>query len=156
MNTPDEPVDEPLAGYGLPALYNFVYCSQATPGTDQAEVERIIAVAQRQNPRFGITGLLVFGGGIFFQWLEGPQESVRGLMRQLHADPRHSSIISLDESEEVRERVFPDWDMELVTATDIREVLADALGNATDPANAAALRRLLAMLDRGELRVGET
>ncbi len=143
--------DELPVGNGLPLLYNLVYCSRATPGVDQAEVERIIKSARRWNPAHGITGLLVFGGGIFFQWLEGPRDSVMGLMRILNADTRHESIVPLTETEEVRERMFPDWDMELVTPDDIRDVLADALGEATDPKHSAALTLLLEQLDSGQL-----
>jgi hypothetical protein len=143
--------DELPIGNGLPLLYNLVYCSRATPGVDQAEVERIIKSARRWNPAHGITGLLVFGGGIFFQWLEGPRDSVMGLMRILNADTRHESIVPLTETEEVRERMFPDWDMELVTPDDIRDVLADALGEATDPKHSAALTLLLEQLDSGQL-----
>lgn len=153
MDTPDEPIDEPHEAYGLSSLYSFSYCSRAAAGVDEAEVGRIIATARRHNPRLGITGLLVFGGGIFFQWLEGPRASVSGLVQRLNADPRHDSIVTLDESEEVRERLFPDWDMELVGAMDIREVLADALRNSASPINRDALQRLVGRLDSGELAV---
>jgi len=153
MQTPDEPIDEPHATYGLAAVYSYSYCSRATPGVDAAEVGRIIATARRHNPRLGITGLLVFGGGVFFQWLEGPRDSVTGLVQRLATDARHDTIIALDESEEIRERLFPDWDMELVGADDIREVLADALVNAGDGPRAGALRHLLGMLESGELKV---
>ena len=39
----------------------------------------------------------------------------------------------------MRERLFPDWDMELVTAINIRDVLLDALGEAKDAQNAGAV-----------------
>jgi N-acetyl-alpha-D-glucosaminyl L-malate synthase BshA len=99
----------------------------------------------------GVTGLLVFGSGIFFQWLEGPRHGVLELMDKLKADPRHDSIVQLSATEEVRERLFPEWDMELVTAPDIRDVLVDALDHTKDPQNAAALRLLLEELDSGKL-----
>jgi hypothetical protein len=54
--------------------------------------------------------------------------------------------------EEVRERLFPDWDMELVTGDHIRDVLQDALDSATDAQNAQALGVLLTELDAGRLR----
>ena len=66
MNDIDSLGDEPTVGFNLPKLYNVVYCSRAAAGTDEAAVDRIIAVAQRRNPINGITGLLVFGSGIFF------------------------------------------------------------------------------------------
>jgi hypothetical protein len=143
--------DEPVSGHTFPLLYNLVYCSRATAGVDDAAVDRIIESARRWNPRQGITGLLVFGSGIFFQWLEGPRDNVTHLMDTLMTDPRHEKIIRLSENEEVRERLFPDWDMELVTGTDIRDVLLDALGTATDLKNAEALGLLLEQLDSGEL-----
>ena len=153
MQSSDDPIDEPHEDYGRPAICSYSYCSRAAPGVGKAEVERIIATARLHNPRLGITGMLVFGAGVFFQWLEGPRDSIAGLAQRLAADPRHDTIIVLDESEEVRERLFPDWDMELVSAADIRGVLADAVENASDGSTAAALHRLLGMLDSGELKV---
>ena len=141
--------DEPMSGHRLPLLYNLVYCSRATPGVDDAAVARIIAASRRHNPARGITGLLVFGSGVFFQWLEGPRDNVLELMATLKTDPRHDQVVSLSESEEVRERLFPEWDMELVTPGDIREVLLDALGSAANDSSAASLRQLLAQIDDG-------
>jgi hypothetical protein len=143
--------DEPGFSLALPALYNVVYCSRATAGVDDAEVQRIIATARRCNPEHGITGMLVFGSGIFFQWLEGPRDNVTALMALLRADPRHENVIELSETEEVRERLFPDWDMELVSGDHIREVLLDAQASASDPQHEQALGRLLAELDSGQL-----
>ena len=145
-------LDEPVSGHRLPLLYNLVYCSRAAVGIDDADVNQIIESARRWNPVFGITGLLVFGSGVFFQWLEGPRENVLHLMSLLKADPRHESVVPLSESEEVRERLFPDWDMERVTPDDIRDVLEDALDSAEDPKNADVLRLLLEHLNSGELR----
>lgn len=143
--------DEPMSGHAFPLLYNLVYCSRATAGVDDAAVERIIAASRRHNPARGITGLLVFGSGIFFQWLEGPRDNVMELMATLKTDLRHENVVSLSTTEEVRERLFPDWDMELVTATDIRDVLLDALNDASDAKHAEALGMLLEQLDSGQL-----
>ena len=152
MSTTHRPQsDEPLSGYAFPLLYNMVYCSRATAGVDDAAVARIIESARRFNPAQGITGLLVFGSGIFFQWLEGPRDNVTQLMATLETDPRHDNIVLISTTEEVRERLFPDWDMELVTGADIRDVLLDALNEARDENNAAALRQLLEQLDSGQL-----
>lgn len=148
---PDAQGDEPTGGHAFPLLYNLVYCSRAAPGTDDATVARIIESSHRWNPVHGITGLLVFGSGIFFQWLEGPRDNVMLLMEKLKVDPRHGDVVPLSESEEVRERLFPDWDMELVTGGDIRDVLLDALSTAEDPTNAEVLRQLLEELDSGRL-----
>ena len=143
--------DEPGSGHAYPPLFNLVYCSRAAAGVGDADVARIIDSARRGNPERGITGLLVFGSGIFFQWLEGPREQVQQLMTVLRADPRHDNVVALSENEEVRERLFPDWAMERVTGEHIRDVLADALDSATDPRSAEVLTQLLAQLDAGPL-----
>ena len=126
-----------------PTLYTFVYCSRAAEGVDDSEVDRLIESAQRYNLTCGITGVLVFGSGVFFQWIEGPAAEVRRLMARLNGDPRHYDIVSLDQSEEKRERLYTDWQMERVDADDIREVLQDALESAEDENNIAALKRIL-------------
>ena len=143
--------DEPINGHSLPLLYNLVYCSRAAPGVAHTDVARIIATSRRRNPARGITGLLVFGSGVFFQWLEGPRDNVQELLATLKTDPRHDQVVTLSESEEVRERLFPEWDMELVTPDAIREVLQDALESAADDSSASTLRQLLAQLDAGPL-----
>lgn len=130
----------------LAALYHFVYCSRAADGVDDAEVDRIVEAAQRSNQARGITGVLVFGSGIFFQWIEGPAVQIKDLIARLHHDSRHHDIVSLSQSEEERERLYPNWTMERVEAEDIRAVLQDALESAEDKNNVAALERILAHL----------
>ena len=124
-------------------LDTFVYCSRAAEGVDDAEVGRIIELSQRRNAARDITGVLVFGSGVFFQWIEGPPAQVENLIASLHGDPRHHDIVTLDRSVEKRARLYPDWEMERVGADDIRAVLEEALGSAEDENNIAALKRIL-------------
>lgn len=135
----------------LPKLYHFVYCSRAAEGVDDAEVCRIVETAQRNNLAHGVTGVLVFGSGVFFQWIEGPAVEIQKLIATLHRDKRHYDIVSLSQSEEERERLYPNWDMEKVEADDIRLVLQDAFESAEDKNNRVALKRILEQLDLGSL-----
>jgi hypothetical protein len=130
----------------LPALHHFAYCSRAADGVDEAEVGRIVESAQRHNLAHGITGVLIFNRGVFFQWIEGPIDQVQRLIANLHGDPRHYDIVSLSQSEDRRERLYPNWEMERVEAADIREVLQDALDSAEDENSIAALKRVLDQL----------
>jgi hypothetical protein len=132
--------DEGLAGQ---SLYNLIYCSLAAPAMQPSEVDKIIATAKHYNPRFGITGLLVYGSGIFFQWLEGPRDNVSSLMRIIAKDPRHLNVVVLSEEDEIRDRLFPDWDMELVQASEISDVLEGALKEASDDKQKEMLSLLL-------------
>jgi hypothetical protein len=137
--------------YAGPALETFVYCSRAAEGVDDAEVDRMVTWSQRRNAVRDITGVLVFGSGVFFQWIEGPPAQVKDLIESLHSDPRHYDIVSLDRNVEKRERIYPNWQMELVGADDILAVLQDALEAAEDENNIAALRRIIAQVSSGPL-----
>ena len=128
-------------------LEMFVYCSRAAQDVDEAEVGRIIESSQRHNADRGITGVLTFGSGVFFQWIEGPPAEVEKLIASLHGDARHYDIVSLDRSVEKRDRLYPNWEMERVGADDIRAVLQDALESAENENNIATLTRILTHLD---------
>jgi hypothetical protein len=141
----------PDLDHAAPILDMFVYCSRAAQGVDDVEVDRMIEWSQRRNLERDITGVLVFGSGVFFQWIEGPPAEVTRLIASLHDDPRHYDIVSLDRSVEKRERLYPNWEMERVGADDIRAVLQDALESAEDENNIAALKRILQHLDSGPL-----
>ncbi len=143
MNFPNDPDFE----YAALTLETFVYCSRAAETIDEAEVARIIDFSQRRNAARGITGVLVFGSGVFFQWIEGPPAAVQGLIASLHGDLRHHDVVALDQNVEKRERLYEGWDMERVDADDIRAVLQDALESAKDEHNIAALKRIMAHLD---------
>lgn len=142
---------DPDLDHAAPTLETFVYCSIATEGVDDAEVGRMIEWAQRRNVARDITGVLVFGSGVFFQWVEGPPAEVKNLIVSLHNDPRHYDIVTLDQSVEKRERLYPNWQMELVGADDIRAVLKEALEVAEDENNISTLRRILEHISSGTL-----
>jgi hypothetical protein len=138
------------------SLHNIVYCSRAAHGVDKEALEKIIATARHHNPRFGITGLLVFGSGVFFQWLEGPKDNVTSLFKMISADARHSDVVLLTQEDEFRERLFPNWDMELVEAEDISAVLEDAMHEATDPRQKDTLSNMLRELNKSALGPHDT
>ena len=138
-------------GYPAIALETFVYCSRASEGVGDVEVDCLIEFSQRRNAARGITGVLVFGNGVFFQWVEGPPAEVQTLVTKLHGDSRHHDIVELDRSVDKRERLYPGWEMERVEADDIRAVLLDALESAEDESNVAALKRILEHLGSAPL-----
>lgn len=145
----DEPgfPSAPDLEFAATTLQTFVYCSRAAGGVDDAEVGRIVEFSQRRNVARNITGVLVFGSGVFFQWIEGPPAEVEKLIANLHGDARHTDVVPLDLSVEKRERLYPGWEMELVEPDDLRSVLHEALECAEDENNVAALNRILLHLD---------
>ena len=91
---------------------------------------------------------MVFGAGLFFQWIEGPKSEVLELVSGIEADSRHEKMAILSSDEEIRERICPTWDMELVDTKDIQEVLRDAFETAHDEKSIAALQLLLDRLEK--------
>ena len=133
------------------SIHHIVYCSKAVHHMDKEALEKIITTARHHNPRIGVTGLLVFGSGIFFQWLEGPKDNLTSLFEMISADPRHSNVVLLTKEDEFRERLFPNWDMELVAAEDISAVLEDAMHEASDPKQKNTLTNMLQELYKSAL-----
>ena len=142
VNTAKE-YDEPVDALEERLLFNLVYVSTVTDGVSSADIDDIISASHRNNSLVGITGILVLGSGIFFQWIEGPKVEVMRLVKLIETDRRHELMTILSTDEEIRERIFPSWDMELVDADHIQEVLQDALETARDDRSVAALRLLL-------------
>ena len=81
--------------------------------------------------------------------LEGLRSS--SLFKIISADSRHSDVVLLTKEDEFRERLFPNWDMELVAAEDISAVLEDALHEASDPKQKNTLSKLLHELNKSQL-----
>ena len=140
--TPQE-YDEPAEALDGQLLFNLVYASTVSDGVSSADVDDIISASHRHNTLAGITGILVLGSDVFFQWVEGRKEEVMGLVKLIETDRRHELMTVLSTDEEIRERIFPAWDMELVAADHIQEVLQDALETARDDRSVAALQLLL-------------
>ncbi len=135
--------DEPAEALNERPLFNLVYASRVTDGVSSADIDDIVSASHRHNALLGITGILVLGSGVFFQWIEGPKEDVLSLVKLIETDRRHHLMTVLSTDEEIRERIFPSWDMELVDANHIQEVLQDALETARDDRSVAALELLL-------------
>ena len=143
MNKQPAQYNDPEDAFKEHLIFNLVYCSQVSEGVDGSDVDAIIASSRRRNAALGITGILVFGSGVFFQWIEGPKAEVMDLVKLIEADRRHEMMVTLSTDEEVRERIFPSWDMELVDAENIQEVLQDALDTADDEKSVDALQLML-------------
>jgi hypothetical protein len=91
-------------------MYQILYVSTATQEYGKDELARILAVSRRNNTRDGVTGMLCYHGGTFFQMLEGERGQVEAVMDRVEKDPRHHGVMVLLE-QDVAERELPDWSM---------------------------------------------
>ncbi len=91
-------------------LQRVMYASLArTPLSPQAFLN-LCALAAHKNQQQGITGVLVAIGPAFLQSVEGPKDAVTELLEKISRDPRHESLVILDEHP-VNRRDFVIWNM---------------------------------------------
>jgi hypothetical protein len=94
-------------------MFRLLYISRATSGTTHEQVQDIQKAALRNNPAAGITGVLVHGGGLFMQVLEGPEPAVLRMYVKILDDRRHGDCEILHISP-AKDRVFQKWSMGII------------------------------------------
>lgn len=93
-----------------PELIQCIYTSAAARPFEAEELTALLVAARRHNEQQGLTGMLLYSEGSFFQVLEGPAEAVDALYHRIELDPRHVLMTKLIR-ESIKERSFEDWTM---------------------------------------------
>lgn len=71
---------------------------------------QILKLAQSNNYKYEISGLLVYRQGRFMQLLEGDADNVKTLFHNIYHDSRHSDVEVVLEKDSTQ-RNFPTWAM---------------------------------------------
>ncbi len=87
-----------------------IYVSAASKDFKASQVMPLLQKARAKNTALGLTGMLLYAEGSFFQVLEGPQAVVQALYEQIVADGRHSLVTKVVE-EPIDHRDFEQWTM---------------------------------------------
>jgi len=96
--------------------------------------DKLLACCLRNNPRRGITGVLITHSGWFLQVLEGAAGDINALVRTIEADPRHADFLILRLTA-IPAREFGDWSMASVAVDERRFLdLAERALHAEDAA----------------------
>ena len=85
-------------------LVRLLYASRAVDASPAA-IEAILTSARQHNHESGITGILVYGGGVFMHGMEGGRQAVSDLYGTIQRDARHKDVVLLH-YEEIVERRF--------------------------------------------------
>ncbi len=93
-------------------LYQFIYISRITSiGLSGASTLNDIAkISIQNNEAEGISGILCYGNGYFFQYIEGTEQALTNLKNSLLRDERHKDVQTLDFSA-ISERRFTSWSL---------------------------------------------
>lgn len=110
-------------------MHQFCYASQSTSTKTNLldDLTNILAEARDFNHQHGVSGVLYFADGYFFQCLEGEKSILEKLIQKLDTDHRHDHI-RLFEMYEIDQPSFQDWTMKYISRRDSIHAFCKALG----------------------------
>lgn len=91
-------------------MIHIIYCSVTVQEFTEQDLIDLLAKSRANNRVLGVTGMLLFTEGSFFQILEGEQEVVEALFNRIHADARHANVTTIIR-EPIAKRDFGEWSM---------------------------------------------
>ena len=94
----------------MPDLIHCVYASSAKRHFETAELTALLQAARRHNDVAGLTGMLLYTEGSFFQVLEGVPDAVEAVYAKIELDKRHDQVTKIV-AEAIPNRTFANWTM---------------------------------------------
>jgi blue light- and temperature-responsive anti-repressor len=116
----------------------LVYKSRVHTDMSPSDLYQLVKAASLKNAARDISGVLLFDGDYFFQYLEGPSDAIKSLYEIIVRDKRHRHVVKLMEDHSPTRR-FGVWSMHAIDVNtlqgdDLNEILAK--GSSFQPANA--------------------
>lgn len=96
----------------------FLYHSHIADNADLECVAHIVKTARGFNKEAGITGMLVFDGQRFCQYIEGPPSAIEALVARIAQDSRHTHFTPKYHGALEGPRWFDRWSMAYVLVDD--------------------------------------
>ena len=90
-------------------LKHLIYFSKPTV-FDTENIESILTTSRKNNNETDVTGALICRSDLYFQFLEGPKDSVEATFQKIKLDTRHSEIYKIKDDLTNR-RLFASWAM---------------------------------------------
>ncbi|WP_242881189.1 BLUF domain-containing protein [Stenotrophomonas maltophilia] len=121
-------------------LRAVAYASEATSGLSMDHVDGLARAAARFNFEAGVTGVLLYDGLRFLQYIEGPEDSINVVYSRILSARSHCELIELGRGR-VSGRFLPYWSMRLLWVDD-SEIRSVARSNWDGLSRGGALRQL--------------
>ena len=126
--------------------YVLLFVSNLARDVPEDVVEGIASQARWNNEQTGITGLMVFDGEHFAQWMEGPAEAVEKVAHVMQSDPRHTDMEVVHRAPVSVPRRFPAWRLGYLVL-DLQEFGLRSLRGKRGPVAVEAFDFMLPALD---------
>ena len=124
-------------------LTRAFYISEIAESVTDTDVRMILGVAQVNNRRLDVTGMLARSDGHFAQVLEGRWDVMKDLLARIAADSRHRAMrVLLHDA--IHTRQFVRWSMGLVQRDDMADEMAALHSDGCE--NNAQARRMIRRL----------
>jgi len=88
----------------------IVYRSRSAGPASDIDLLYLLAQARARNELEGITGLLLYDRGRFYQWIEGAERPLRAVWESILRDERHTHVELLADQRQPF-RLFREWSM---------------------------------------------
>lgn len=88
----------------------LAYESRAVRAWTDQELDELLLSVRAFNASAGVTGALFYGGGRFFQYLEGPGDALDIVIERVLSSTRHRDLEELL-NQPIAERQFETWHM---------------------------------------------
>jgi hypothetical protein len=94
------------------SVHQLVYISEESTESSTTDLLKILKTSRANNAIHNITGILIYDAGRYFQVLEGVEEAITRLFRNISQDDRHRNVKVLY-MEKAPARLFPNWTMNM-------------------------------------------
>lgn len=91
-------------------LTAFAYRSKASRNLSPDDLDAILTSARTFNAECGVTGVLFYSLGEFFQYFEGPRSAINAVYQRILDASSHSGVVQLY-FDEINTRQFETWYM---------------------------------------------
>lgn len=141
----------------MSSLIHLIYTSAATIEFTESDLIELLNKARAKNSALGITGMLLFEKGSFFQILEGMPSAIDALYQTIEQDKRHKNVVTIIR-EPIVLRSFAEWTMGYseISQNEISEItgLNDFFGQASifQEVNSGRAKKLLNAFRDGRWR----
>ncbi len=75
------------------------YVSTVNPGLSNIDINELMEYVKVHNNATGLTGILIYSEGNFFQVLEGEMDIVKMMFERIKKDSRHYNVIKMLDKE---------------------------------------------------------
>jgi len=99
------------------ALQAIAYSSEAIPDLGSDGLEKLVQRSIERNKLAGVTGLLLFDGQRFLQYIEGPDDGLAVIYSRIIYSRLHTDVVELARGR-VAQRRLPYWSMRSIRVED--------------------------------------